>query len=156
MKLTTPPNTGRTQQECIEKFFGSLDRWPTEPGSNFTQAQILAITEHMARTGDCLWHSQYVALGWKSCSCADCAREAAALKAKTAMITRFVNADLNLEVQVANAATGGYAVQVYDYIDGKTTRVEGHVSRPKAISAARALAGTNAVEHKFSSTEVAR
>jgi len=145
----TPPNKGLTQEQCIVKFFGSLDRWPTEPGSNWTQAQILAVTEHMARTGDCLWHSQSVALGWKNCHCANCAREAAAEKAKTAIITRFVNEALNLEVQVANAAQGGYTVELFDCLDGKSARIEGHRSLPKAISSARALAGTAAVEHPF-------
>jgi hypothetical protein len=142
------PNSGKTQEQLIQKFFGSLDRWPVkQEGNNFGQDQILAITEHMARTGDCLWHSQTVVMGWKECHCADCEREAAALKAKTALITRFVNDGLKIEVEVANMATGGYSVTVFDFIDGKSTHIEAHRSLPRAIQSAEALAGTDAVEY---------
>lgn len=58
----------------ISRFYGSLDRWPVEPdGINFTQSQVLAVCEHIAITGDCLWHAQHVVL-WhnKPCNCAGC------------------------------------------------------------------------------------
>ena len=67
------PNRNLTKEQAIVKFFGDIKRWPVEPdGHNFTQSQIEAIGEHIAKTGDCLWHAETVVMGWLVCHCAKC------------------------------------------------------------------------------------
>lgn len=73
--MTTPKQSRFTADQAVTRFFGSLDHWPLESdGINFTQDQIRAIAEHIALTGDCLWHAQSIVLGWKACHCANCVR----------------------------------------------------------------------------------
>ncbi len=57
----------------IARFFGTLSQWPVESDlKKFTQAKILAIAEHIDRTGDCLWHAEFVVMGRDTCHCAKC------------------------------------------------------------------------------------
>ena len=78
-KLSTEPqnNTGlkgRPVEELIKRFYGTLDRWPMEADGtkNWTQPQIIAICEHMSKTGDCLWHSQAIVMNAAMCNCRAC------------------------------------------------------------------------------------
>jgi len=58
--------------EIVKRFYGDLYRWPIEPdGKNATQAEILALAQHIHKTGDCLWHAQHVVFGWL-CHCSVC------------------------------------------------------------------------------------
>jgi hypothetical protein len=148
------PNSNKTQEQCIALFFGDLKRWPAEPDgtNNFNQPQILAITEHMARTGDCLWHSMFMALGHKTCSCSPCANAAAAERAaerakNPTIFARFVNKELHLEFRVIQTESGKFAIVIHDISFNETLPpVEKHWSLPKAVTEAKRLAGTNAVE----------
>lgn len=76
MQPTTKPgpNAGISVEQAIELFWGDLKRWPIEPdgAGNATQAQIRAIAERIAATGECLWHAQASSFGWKDCACAKC------------------------------------------------------------------------------------
>ena len=61
--------------QIIARFFGDLSRWPAKVPSgfySFTQEKITAIAEHIDRTGDCLWHVEFVVMGWDKCHCAKC------------------------------------------------------------------------------------
>lgn len=59
--------------QIISRFFGDPSQWPVESNlKKFTQAKILAIAEHIDRTGDCLWHAEFVVMGWDTCHCAKC------------------------------------------------------------------------------------
>lgn len=64
---------GQPVPELIERFFGDLKRWPVVADSrNMTQANVQAICQRMSDTGDCLWHAEFVVMGWDKCHCAVC------------------------------------------------------------------------------------
>ena len=69
------PNAGKSVDAIIQQFYGDLKQWPPtrEPGGrNWGQDEIVRIAQHIARTGDCLWHAQTVVMGWTICHCAQC------------------------------------------------------------------------------------
>jgi hypothetical protein len=64
---------GASLAALIERFYGELKRWPMEPdGHNPTQAQIVAICQHISDTGDCLWHAKFIVGKEPCCHCSNC------------------------------------------------------------------------------------
>jgi hypothetical protein len=64
---------GQSIESLIKDFFGDIQRWPIEPdGLNFTQDMITRICTRIHQTGDCLWHAEFIVMGWDKCHCAKC------------------------------------------------------------------------------------